>query len=186
MIYPRALVPPLSAHRLNGSIWQIAESAPRNFTMVVFYRGLHCPACQRYLKALDAAVSKFQAIGVDPIALSVDSVGRCSEAQQQWGLGTLPLGHDVDLAAGAQWGVFVSEGIREAEPDMFFEPALFLVRPDLTLFYSSIQSMSFGRPDIDAMAASLARVLERELPARGEQRVAVMSQTNPSRASDAV
>lgn len=185
-MYPRTLVPPLSALRLGGPIWHVTESAARNFTMVVFYRGLHCPGCQRYLKTLDGATEKFRAIGVEPIALSVDTAERCSEAQQQWGLATLPLGHDVDVAVGAKWGVFVSERIRDAEPYMFFEPALFLVRPDLTLFYSSIQSMSFGRPDIDAMAESLGRVLERQLPARGERQIAQVAPADRSRVTDAV
>jgi len=43
---------------------------------------------------------------------------------------------------------------------MFIEPALFLVRPDRTLYYASVQSMPFGRPSFKAIA--------RDTPARRE------------------
>ena len=51
---------------------------------------------------------------------------------------------------------------------MFVEPALFLVRPDRTLYYASVQSMPFGRPCFDEMLRGIEKAIARDYPARGE------------------
>ena len=47
VLKPREAVPALEVETLNGS-WSLADQNPENFTMVVFYRGLHCPICSKY------------------------------------------------------------------------------------------------------------------------------------------
>jgi hypothetical protein len=54
------------------------------------------------------------------------------------------------------------------EPAMFVEPALFLVRPDRTLYYASVQSMPFGRPCFDDMLRGIEKAVARNYPARGD------------------
>jgi hypothetical protein len=54
------------------------------------------------------------------------------------------------------------------EPPMFVEPALFLVRPDRTLYYASVQSMPFGRPCFAEMLSGIEKVVSKDYPARGE------------------
>ena len=54
------------------------------------------------------------------------------------------------------------------EPPMFVEPALFLVRPDRTLYYASVQSMPFGRPCFDDVLKGIEMVVARDALARGE------------------
>ena len=49
---------------------------------------------------------------------------------------------------------------------MFVEPALFLVRPDRTLYYASVQSMPFGRPCFEKLLG-IEKAVAR-LSARGE------------------
>ena len=44
VLKPRQPVPALDVDTLNGS-WSLAAQNPENFTMAVFYRGLHCPIC---------------------------------------------------------------------------------------------------------------------------------------------
>jgi hypothetical protein len=51
---------------------------------------------------------------------------------------------------------------------MFIEPALFLIRPDRTLYYASVQSMPFGRPCFDEMLRAIEKAVARDYPARGE------------------
>lgn len=45
-LLPRKPVPPLSVPLVGGGHFDLASEGPKNFTMVVFYRGLHCPVCR--------------------------------------------------------------------------------------------------------------------------------------------
>ena len=47
VLKPRQPVPALEVDTLDGP-WSLADQSSENFTMVVFYRGLHCPICSRY------------------------------------------------------------------------------------------------------------------------------------------
>ena len=54
------------------------------------------------------------------------------------------------------------------QPPMFIELALFLVRPDRTLYYASVQSMPFGRLCFKEMFGGIEKAIARDTPARGE------------------
>ena len=53
---------------------------------------------------------------------------------------------------------------------MFSEPGLFLVSADLTLFFSSIQSMPFVRPRPEDMLAAIDYIQKNDYPPRGDYR----------------
>lgn len=65
--------PVLEANTLDGSPWKLAEQTPENYTLVVFYRGLHCPVCEQYITDLDQKLEAFKQLGVDVIAISGDT-----------------------------------------------------------------------------------------------------------------
>lgn len=92
----------------------------------------------------------------------------CSKTVEEWDIENLNIGYDFSIEDGRKWDLFVSEGIKDAEPDVFLEPALFLIRPDNTLYSSSIQSMPFARPKFDELLKSISFVLKEDYPARGE------------------
>ena len=54
------------------------------------------------------------------------------------------------------------------EPERFPEPGLFLVRPDHTLYFASVQTMPFARPEFKDILQAIAFVIEKDYPARGE------------------
>ena len=56
---------------------------------------------------------------------------------------------------------------------MFSEPGVFLVQPDTTLYFSSVQTMPFVRPNFSEMVKALDFVIEKDYPARGEYTGAV-------------
>ena len=62
---PRKPVPGLEVPTLAGATWNLAERKPGNSTMIVFYRGLHCPICSNYMRDLDRKLGDFEALGVD-------------------------------------------------------------------------------------------------------------------------
>lgn len=171
-LMPRQDVPELEVATVGGGTWNIADSQPKNFTMVVFYRGLHCPICARYLKDLENKLDKFTERGVEVVAISSDSQERAEQAKQAWKLEHLTLGYGLDLDKAREWGLYISTSRGKTstgvlEPDLFSEPALYLIRPDGTLYFGTVQTMPFARPNFAEILGALDFVLANDYPARG-------------------
>ena len=66
-IKPRQPVPALEFDTVGGARWSLAEQKPQQFTMVVFYRGLHCPQCRRYTSELNGMIGEFDKRGVSSV-----------------------------------------------------------------------------------------------------------------------
>ena len=66
------------------------------------------------------------------------------------------------------WGLFVSKGIKEGEPEFFGEPGIFLIRPDGTVYAEMLNSMPFARPHFEEVLKAVQWVNESQYPARGE------------------
>jgi len=172
-LYPRQQAPALKLATVGGGSWSLADSAPETFTMVVFYRGLHCPICSMYLGDLNAKAEEFAAKGVDIVVVSSDTEERATEAKSKWKIDKLTVGYGLDLDSAREWGLYVSSsnGITGAgieEPALFSEPGLFLVKPDKSVYFVSVQSMPFARPAFDGILKALDFVVARNYPARGE------------------
>ena len=165
---PTRTAPSLRLETLSAGQWILAARQPERFTMVVFYRGLHCPVCRAYLAELERKLPAFTERGVDVIAVSGDDAERARRTVEEWKLENLTIGYGQSIASMREWGLFVSHAIKEPEPELFGEPGLFLVRPDGTLYYAAINSMPFGRPRLDDMLAALDFIIARDYPARGE------------------
>ncbi|MFD9846762.1 peroxiredoxin-like family protein [Streptomyces parvus] len=164
---PRAKAPELSLPLVGGGDWNLAEQSPRNFTLIAFYRGLHCPACRAQLSDLEGRFQELMDLGVEPVAVSADSRERAEHARQEWGLAKLPVGYDLTVPTMRDWGLFVSESESENEPAQFSEPGLFLVSADQQLYYAAITSMPFGRPSLTELIGGMSFVINRSYPARG-------------------
>ncbi len=54
------------------------------------------------------------------------------------------------------------------EPQIFVEPGLFLIRPDRTLYFASVQNMPFARPPLGEVLRMIAWTVENRAPARGD------------------
>ena len=172
-LFPRQPVPPLEVRLLGGGSWRLAGQRPANFTMIVFYRGWHCPICWRYLADLDRRLDKFAERGVGVIAISSDTEDRARASKADWQLERLELGYGLDLDVGRRWGLYISTGVGVNgaglhEPELFTEPALYLVRADGTLYWGSVQTMPFARPSFAEVVQALDVVLGQNYPARGE------------------
>ncbi len=164
---PQDQVPELNVVRIGGKKWSLHEQDPENFTLLVFYRGLHCPICKDYLNDLQDLLDDFISMGVAPIAISCDSKERAESSAKEWGVDKLPLAYDLSLATAREWGLYISESINAKEPSSFSEPGVFLVRPDGTLYAASVQTMPFARPPLKELKNALQFILEKDYPARG-------------------
>jgi peroxiredoxin len=169
VIKPRTPAPALDVELVSGGRWRLADQEPDRLTMIVFYRGLHCPVCKGYLRQLDRMLDDFAAVGVTSVvAMSGDSAERARESVQEWGLGRLAVGYGQTIESMREWGLFVSKAIKDDEPDEFGEPGLFLIRRDRTVFAEILNSMPFGRPRFEDLVVSLKWIAENDYPARGE------------------
>lgn len=172
-LMPRQPVPELTVDLAEGGTWRLADQTPKTFTMIVFYRGLHCPICSRQLREIEDLLEDFQERGVEPIAISSDTREAAEKTKDDWMLDDLTVGYGLDFATARKWGLYISEGIPKPppslpEPALFTEPGLFLVRPDGTLYFASVQTMPFARPSMQAVLAGIDFVLAKDYPARGE------------------
>ncbi|MGO1118956.1 peroxiredoxin-like family protein [Rhodovibrionaceae bacterium A322] len=172
-LYPRQAVPALSVETVGGSQWTLGDVTPENFTMVVVYRGLHCPICAKYLGDLNRKIEEFEKRGVEVIVLSSDDAERAAEAKEKWKLDKLTVGYGLSLDKAREWGLYISSGrgktsIGVEEPALFAEPGLFLVQPDGTLYFGTVQTMPFARPSFGDILPAIDFVLKSGYPARGE------------------
>ncbi len=173
MLMPRKPVPSLEFPMVNGQTWSLSQQKPENFTMVVVYRGLHCPICHAYLRELDRQISEFNSRGVNVAVVSTDPQDRAETAQAEWGLDNFSLGYGMSIEKAREWGLYIStsRGATSAgvvEPDLFAEPGLFLIRPDGTLYGANYITMPFARPHFDAVLKALDFIIPNDYPARGE------------------
>lgn len=172
-LFARQPVPELTIDTLDHGVWRLGDQSPERFTLIAFYRGLHCPICSKYLNDLEKHLGDLGERGTGVIAVSSDGEDRARQSQKDWGLERLEIGYGLDLEKAREWGLFISSGIGKSsvgveEPELFSEPGLFLVRRDGTLYFSSIQTMPFARPRFADIVAALDVVISRDYPARGE------------------
>lgn len=170
---PRKPVPALELDTVGGKRWSLAEQKPDHFTMLVFYRGLHCPICRKYTSELNGMAEEFARRGVSILVASTDPKERAEEAKAKWGLPDLTIGYGVPIDVARQWGLYISTsrgatstGVEE--PPLFAEPGLFLVKPDGTLYWASVSTMPFARPHFGEILQAIDFALSRNYPARGE------------------
>lgn len=178
MLTPRQSVPDLKVETLNHGTFDLQAEKPKFATLVVFYRGLHCPICATYLKELQRLLPDFAERGIDAVAISSDTKERAQDFAERAELEELRLGYGLSLADARKWGLYISTSRGETsigiiEPDLFSEPGLFIVKPDNTLYFASVQTMPFSRPVFKDMLPALDFVQKVDYPARGEYTGAV-------------
>lgn len=169
----RQPVPALEVPLLSGARLRLATGEAANFTLIVFYRGYHCPLCRTYLTELNRLYDEFTTRGIVVRVLSSDTQERARRAADEWSLERLDLGYGLDEADARAWGLYISSGrgltsTGVEEPARFSEPGLFLVRPDLTLYWANVQTMPFARPHFKDLLGAIDFVLAKNYPARGE------------------
>lgn len=166
-LIPDAQVPALSLPLVGGGRWDLADQTPANFTMIVVYRGLHCPVCKSYLGKLNALTDMAAAAGVGVVVASMDPEDRATQAKADWGLTNLDVAYGMTADDVRNWGLYLSTAFKEAETDQFAEPGLFWVRPDGRLYLVDISNMPWARPDIEFLLSKVQFAMDNSYPARG-------------------
>lgn len=173
MLVPRRKAPDLSVDTLDHGHFDLASEEPLRFTLICFYRGFHCPVCAVYLKQLEQLTPSFAERGVTTLALSSDGEVRARAMADKVDARTLRTGYGLSLAKAREWGLYISTSkgktsVGVEEPALFSEPGVFLLRPDQTVYYLSVQSMPFARPNFNELLQALDFAIKNDYPARGE------------------
>lgn len=168
-LMPRQPVPALDLPLVGGGRFMLGADKPQHFDLLVFYRGLHCPLCAKYLLELERLAPEFHKRGVRITAISTDAADRAQQMAQKAGARSVAFAHDLDLAAARAWGLYLSTARPGSEePERFAEPGVFLVRPDGTLYYGATQTMPFARPAFSDLLGAIDYAIGKDYPARGE------------------
>lgn len=167
MLMPDAQVPSLEINTTDGDKWTLANQSPDNFTMIVFYRGLHCPVCKSYLQKLHALSNDYKNAGFAIVAVSMNTESLAKQTVDDWQLHGLTIGHSLSEADARAWGLYISTAIKDGEADMFNEPGLFWVRSDGRLYLADVSNMPWSRPDLAFLQSKIPFAVEKKYPARG-------------------
>ena len=169
MALPTKPAPALSFPLLSGGHWTLSEQAPENVTIVVFYRGKHCPICKTFLREIDAALPQAASQGIGVVAVSMDGEERARDTLTEIGTENLRIGYGLSEASAREWGLYISsQRPGSQEPERFSEPGLFVISPDGTVFFAQTQSAPFTRPDFAKLLGGLDFVVKNGYPARGD------------------
>jgi peroxiredoxin len=178
MLMPRQKTPDLILDTLEHGKFDLASEESERGTVVCFYRGLHCPICGNYLKEFEQRVADFAERGVTCIAVSSDAEDRARAMAEKVGANKLRFGYGLELTKAREWGLYISTSrgktsIGIEEPALFSEPGLFMVTPEQTLYYGSVQTMPFVRPHFAELVGAIDFAIQNNYPARGEYAGAV-------------
>ena len=165
---PKQHAPELRFSLLDEHTWDLSDQTPKHFTLLVFYRGLHCPICKKYLQQLQELLPHFYEKGVEVVAVSMDTKKRARLSRQKWELSQLKLGYQLSEEAARAWSLYLSKGVKEGEPELFSEPGLFLIDNSHKVYYSAINSNPWGRPYLPSFVKAVDYIIEAGYPARGE------------------
>jgi len=173
LLMPREKVPALDVPLTTGGRFALAVDAPERFDMLVFYRGLHCPICAKYLLELERLAPEFASRGVRITAISSDDEDRGRQMADKVKASAVKFAYGLGLTTAREWGLYISAGrgktsIGIEEPALFSEPAVYLVRPDGTLYYGAVQTMPFARPPFQDLLGAIDFAIAKDYPARGE------------------
>lgn len=166
-LMPGTQAPALKLPLVGGGTFDLAEEKPENFSMVLFYRGYHCPVCKGYLSGLVSLLDDFEKAGFTVVAASMNDEALAQKAVDEWDLGKLRVAYGVTQADAKAWGLWLSKAFKDVEADFFVEPGLFWMKPDGSLYLVDISNMPWARPDLGNLLSKVPYALEHNYPTRG-------------------
>ena len=173
MLMPRLKTPNLKLQTVADGNFELSSEFSERVKLICFSRGLHCPICANYLKELEQLTPQFEERGIKTIAISTDDEERANKMTTRINAENLRVGYGFSLGEARDWGLYISNSrgktsIGIEEPKLFAEPGLFIVTPEQTLYYSSVQTMPFVRPSFSELLKAIDFMIEKNYPARGE------------------
>ena len=120
-------------------------------TVLLFYRGEWCPVCNLQLHSLQEKLAEFQKEDAQILAISTDTSENSRKLVEKHNL-SFPVLAKLGREVVDDYGLFFNEEKGSAEP------AIFILRPDGTVAYVSLQSGPLGRPSNDDLLRVVGRI----------------------------
>lgn len=163
---PADSFPDISFKLMTGETIQLGANAGR-WTLLIVYRGDHCPRCKTYVAKLHELVPGYAERNVDIYLASTDPehVAKRTIDENNW---TLPVAFGLTNAQSQQLGLYLTDQDASAELDgQYAEPGMFLINPEgLTQVIATSNSPSV-RPDLEVVLDGIIGTQDRNLPIRG-------------------
>ncbi|MEM7090465.1 MAG: redoxin domain-containing protein [Pseudomonadota bacterium] len=169
MLIPGKPVPELKIETVGHGTFDLDADTGEIGSLVIQYRGLHCPICIKQMAEVEAALDDFADLGIEVTMITTDTAQRAAETVEKAGVSRLRVGHSLPLAtARDSWGLNISTARDgSAEPDFFAEPGHFYIGTDRTLYYVWQQTTPFARPAMSDIVGGLKFTLGNNYPPRG-------------------
>ena len=167
-IRPTEVAPELDLPLVGGGRLLLAERRPQRFTMLVFNRGLHCPNCRAQLAELDRRIDELTERGIEVVSVSGESAERATAMRDDWGIANVPLAYGLSESQMRAWASSSPAAATRGSRRSSIEPAVFLLKPDHSVYYEAILSMPAGRPHLDDLLHGIDYWTANDYPARGE------------------
>ena len=119
--------------------------------VLLFYRGEWCPVCNLQLHSLQEKLAEFQKINAQILAVSTDTPENSQKLIDKHDLG-------FSVLAGLSRETVEAYDLFFNEEKGYAEPAVFILRPDATVAYASLQSGPVGRPSNDNLLRIVSHI----------------------------
>lgn len=166
-LMPGTPAPDLGFPVLGGEAFDLKAARPENFSVILFYRGVHCPKCRLHIKDLKDKQARFEAEGMIVAAVSMDDRERAERQWREWEVEGQPLGYGLTESQARAWGLYLSSKTKASEPDLFCEPAIAVIKPDGIIQALYYQSVPFARPELQTLLDGLVFIRDNAYPIRG-------------------
>lgn len=158
-------VPKMTFAKVGGGNVTVGGLRDR-WSLLVVYRGKHCPRCKKYLNKFNAMLAEWDAI-MDVVVVSADSEDKANADVAEFGW-SFDLGYGLTEAQMHALGLYVSDPLSEAETTTrFAEPGTFAIRPNGELMLVDISNGPAARPDLEELLDGMRFNIINDRPVRG-------------------
>jgi peroxiredoxin len=158
-------VPEMTFAKVGGGNVTVGGLRDR-WSLLVVYRGKHCPRCKKYLNKFNAMLAEWDAI-MDVVVVSADSEDKANADVAEFGW-SFDLGYGLSEAQMHALGLYVSDPLSEAETTTrFAEPGTFAIRPNGELMLVDISNGPAARPDLEELLDGMRFNIINDRPVRG-------------------
>lgn len=161
-------MPPLTLPLVEGAKVTLGQAGTSGaWQIVIIYRGLHCPLCNKYLTRLEELREGFTKANAELVAVSGDPLEKAQAMVANNGL-KFPVAYGMSIEQMRELGLYISDPRSPEETDRpFAEPATFAVNADGRLHLIEISNTPFNRADLAELLDTVEWVQENAYPIRG-------------------
>lgn len=142
-------------------------ATPGAWQIVIVYRGLHCPLCNKYLARLEELREGFAKVNAELLAISGDPIEKARAMVENNGL-NFPVAYGLGIDQMRELGLYISDPRGPQETDRpFAEPATFALNGEGRLHLIEISNTPFNRADLAELLDTVDWVQENDYPIRG-------------------